>query len=162
MSYLEKRTLATISTIALLYGIYAVFAFPRLQMTDPLRSWAITMLIFGSLTIALVIIIQVLFHVLFSVGMAIKAALNNRDTIDEEKIGKALEGEFIEDERDKLLALKSSQISYIISGIGFITGLVSLVMEAPPAVMINLIFAAGYLGSVVEGIFTLILYRKGV
>ena len=162
MSYLEKRTLATISTMALLYGFYAVFAFPRLQMTDPLRSWAITMLIIGSLTIALVIIIQVLFHVLFSVGIAVKAALNNRDTIDEEKIGEAIEGELIEDERDKLLAQKSSQISYIISGISFITGLVSLVLEAPPAVMLNLIFAAAYLGAVVEGIFTLILYQKGV
>ncbi len=165
MSYPQKRTLVTISAMALIYAAYWIYTSSRLLITDPLRTWAITMLVFGGITVAVMIAVQILFHVLLSVGAAVKEAVKEAvkdpNNIDEIKIGQSVEAEFIEDERDKMLALKSRQVSYGISGAGFLAGLVSLVLNAPPSVMLNILFGAGFLGAVVEGIVTLIFYRKG-
>lgn len=165
MSYPQKRTLVTIFAFALIYAAYWIYTSSRMLLSDPLRSWAIIMLIFGGITVAAMIVVQVLFHVLLSVGAAVKEAVkeavNDPENIDEAKIGQSVESQFIEDERDKMLALKSKQVSYGISGFGFLAGLVSLVLNAPPVVMLNIVFGAGFLSTVVEGLVTLIFYRKG-
>ncbi len=106
------------------------------------------------------VIVQILFHVLLSVEIAVKEAVTDPD-VDDKKIGQTIKNEFIEDERDKMVSQKSMQVGYIIRGGGLIAGLISLVLNAPPAVMLNIIFAAIFLGSVIEGIVTLIYYRKG-
>lgn len=165
MSYPQKRTLVTISAMALIYAVFWIYTASKLLITDPLRTWAITMLIFSGITVAAMIVVQILFHILLSVGAAvketIKEAVLDPNNIDEAKISQSVEAEFIEDERDKMLALKSRQVSYGISGFGFLAGLVSLVLNAPPAVMLNIVFGAGFLGAVIEGIVTLIFYQKG-
>jgi len=160
MSYPEKRTLATLSTMSLIFAVYCIYAFTRFQIQDPLRTWAITMLIFSGIAIIVMVIVQILFHVLLSVEIAVKEAVTDPD-VDDKKIGQTIKNEFIEDERDKMLAHKSMQVGYIIRGGGLIAGLVSLVLNAPPAIMLNIIFAATFLGSVIEGIVTLMYYRKG-
>jgi len=160
MSYLEKRTLTTLSTMALIYTAYCIYAFTRFQIQEPLRTWAITMLIFIGIAIIVVIIVQILFHVLLSVEIAVKESVTDPDGYDK-KIGQTIKNEFIEDERDKMLGLKSMRAGYIIRGGGLIAGLISLVLNAPPAVMLNIIFSSIFLGSVIEGIVTLIYYRKG-
>lgn len=160
MSYAEKRTATIISTMALVFAAYCIYAFTRIQIQGPLRTWAITMLVFSGITILVIILVQILFHILLSVGIAVKEAVKNPN-VDKAVLGQSVEDEFVEDERDKLLALKSSQVSYGISGFGFIAGLISLVLNAPPAVMLNIVFTAGFLGSIIEGIVTLIYYRRG-
>jgi len=161
MSYTEKRTLAQMTITTLVFGVYYLVAFTRLSLEDSLREWAVMMLIFIGILVLASIILQVLFHIFLSVDIAAREAIRNHD-VDEETIGEAVKGEFIEDERDILISLKSRQAACITSGIGFFAGLVSLLFKGPPTLMLNLIFSATFLGTIAEGITNLVLYRKGV
>lgn len=160
MSYPQKRTLVTIFAMTLIYAAYWIYASSNLQIGDPLNNWAITMLIFGGVTVIAMVIVQILFHIFLSVGIAVRETVMDPN-VDGDKISQSVKREFIEDERDRMLALKSSQVGSSIYGIGFFAGLISLVFYAPPALMLNIVFAAGFLGSVIEGVVNLIYYRRG-
>ena len=56
----------------------------------------------------------------------------------------------------------SVKAGYVIAGIGFVAGLVLLVLEAAPAVMLNVLFISCSLGLVAEGLLGLRYYRKGL
>jgi hypothetical protein len=163
MSYPQRRTLVNIITMTLVYGAYCLTAFSRHAFTDPLRPWAITMLIFIGIAAIAAIIIQIIFHVALSVGLSVREAVKNR-TEEEEVIGKEIEetlkGELIEDERDKLLEWKSARAGSVTFSAGLMLGLVSIVLNFPTAVMLNLVYGAFFIGTIAEGIVNLILYRK--
>jgi hypothetical protein len=130
-------------------------------MDDPLRSWAIVMLIFIGITIIAAIILQILFHIFFSVGISVKEAIRDHD-VGESRIEEAIQGEFVEDERDKLIALKSSRAGLFTSSFGLVAGLLAIVFNASPVLMLNIFFCTFFLGSIAEGIANLVLYSKGV
>jgi hypothetical protein len=159
MSYQSKRNLVMMATQALVFGAYCFYAFPRLGVETPLRTWALTMLTFMGIMIAATIIIQIMFHILLSVGVAAREAIRNHN-VDEDTIGQAVAGEFVEDERDRLIALKSSQVGFYISGTGLIAGLIALALGLSPVVMLNILFAAFFLGSLAEGIANLAYYCR--
>jgi hypothetical protein len=148
----------------LVYGAYCLTAFSRHALTDPLRPWAVTMLIFIGIAAIAAIIIQIIFHIALSVGLSVREAVKNR-TEDEEVIGKEIEetlkGELIEDERDKLLEWKSARAGSVTFTAGLMLGLVSILLSFPPTVMLNLIYGAFFIGTIAEGIVNLVLYRKG-
>ena len=161
MSYTEKRTLAQMAITTLVFGAFYLVAFNRLSLESSLRDWAVMMLIFIGVLILASVILQVLFHILLSVDIAAREAIRDKN-FDEKAIGEAVKGEFIEDERDKLISLKSRQAACIASGIGFIAGLITLLFSALPALMLTVIFSATFLGSIAEGITHLVLTHKGV
>jgi len=161
MSYTQKRTLAQMTITAIVFAAYALVAFSRLSLEASLRDWAVIMLIFMGVMVLASIVLQIVFHIFLSVGIAAREAIRNHD-VDEETIGEAVKGEFIEDERDKLISLKSSQAGCIAAGVGFFAGLVSLLFNAPPALMLNIIYGAFFLGSIAEGITHLVLSHRGM
>ncbi len=163
MSYPQRRTLVNIITMALVYTAYCITAFSRHTFSDPLRPWAVTMLTFIGIAVIAAIIIQIVFHVFFSIRVSVREAVKRRDQQDEdlgEEIGEAIKGEMVEDERDKLLEWKSSSANAITLGAGLFLGLISIVLNFPSAVMLNLVYGAFFIGSIAEGITNLILYRK--
>jgi hypothetical protein len=164
MSYPQRRTLVNIVTTALVYTAYCITAFTRHAITDPLRPWAITMLTFIGIAALAAIIIQIVFHVAFSIRVSVREAVKRMDQQDEdigEEISEAIQGEMVEDERDKLLELKSARAGSIAAGAGLFLGLISLLLNYPEAVMLNLIYGAFFLGSIAEGIVNLVLYQRG-
>jgi hypothetical protein len=118
------------------------------------------MLTFIGITAIAAIIIQIVFHVLLSIGISVKEAVKRADP-ESAEIEEALKGELVEDERDKLIELKSSRANSVTLSAGLMLGLVSIVLDFPPAVMLNLIFGAFFIGTIAEGVVNLILYRKG-
>lgn len=164
MSYPQRRTLVNIITMALVYTVYCLTAFSRHALTDGLRPWAITMLIFIGVAALAAIIIQVIFHIFFSVRVSVREAVKRMDQQTEEEIGEeiseAIQGEMVEDERDKLLEWKSARAGSVTLSAGLMLGLVSIVLNFPPALMLNLVYGAFFLGTITEGIVNLILYRK--
>ncbi|MBG0786687.1 MAG: hypothetical protein H0S79_16440 [Anaerolineaceae bacterium] len=160
MSYPQRRTLVNIFTMAAVYAAYCLTAFSKHTWTTALKPWAITMLTFIGVAIIAAIIIQIVFHVLLSIGVSVKEAIKQEDPENAE-IEEALKGALIEDERDKLLELKSSKANSVTLAGGLMLGLVSILLDFPPAVMLNLIYGAFFIGTIAEGIVNLVLYRKG-
>ncbi|RPJ06144.1 MAG: hypothetical protein EHM28_10650 [Spirochaetaceae bacterium] len=106
------------------------------------------MLIFIGISVGVTIIVLIIFHFVLAV---INAAKNGEE-----------EDASLEDEMDKLINLKSARVSSVFFGLGFIASLVSLVLQFPPAVMLNIMFGACFLGSFFEGLTQLFYYRRGV
>lgn len=165
MSYQEKKTMILILTGIFVLATYSIYAFSRVWsgMVDlnDMRFWAVTMLLFIGIGIVAVIVIQIVFHILLSIAIAVKEQVRN-GKCDDKEIEKTIELEMIEDEMDRLIGLKSLRIGYAITGIGFIAALVSLVLNYSPAVMLNILFFSISIGSLIEGIAQLYFYRSGV
>ncbi|MBG0771874.1 MAG: hypothetical protein H0S82_09195, partial [Anaerolineaceae bacterium] len=102
----------------------------------------------------------IVFHVLLSIGISVQEAVKQQDPEDA-AIEEALKGVLVEDERDKLLELKSSKASSIALSGGLLLGLASIALGFPTAVMLNLVYGAFFVGTIAEGIVNLVLYRKG-
>jgi hypothetical protein len=146
-------------TMALVFGAYCLSTFPRYTLSDPAQSWAKPMLIFIGISAAAAILIQILFHILLSIGVSVKAAIRDQD-VDGEAINQALQHEFTEDEREKLIALKSQQAGFYVSGIGFVGGLIILFFSGSVPLMLNILYGAFFLGTIAEGITTFVINRR--
>ena len=164
MSYQEKRTLTMIITGILVLAAYCINALGQVRSGSvaqgDLKFWAVTMLVFVGIGIVATIIIQIIFHILLSMGIAIKKEFSGEKS-DDKEIGKTIELEMVEDERDRLIELKASRVGYIVAGVGFMAALISLVLRYSPVVMLNIVFIAFFIGSILEGFAQLIYYRRG-
>ena len=165
MSYQEKRTIVSIITGALILGAYCTYAYGKYQpgtiATDDMKFWAGTMLMFIGIGIAANIVIQIVFHILLSVAIAVQANVKN-GKCDDKEIENAISAEMVTDEMDNLIELKSMRIGFIVAGIGFIAALVSLILDYSFSVMINILFIAFSAGSLFEGFTQIFFYKKGV
>ncbi len=157
MSYQEKKTIAAIVSGVLVLAAYCITVFGINQTLGDIKQSATTMLIFIGIGIGVTIIIQIIFHMIYAASLAIK-----KGKCEDKGIETEMQACMVEDEMVKLIDLKSSKVGYFIAGIGFIAGLVSLVLGAAPTVMLNVFFIASSAGSIIEGLSGLYYYRKGV
>lgn len=129
MSYKVMKTIVSVVTGVLLMAAYFIYAFGKVKMgtasLDDMGFWATTILVFIGIGVVAFIVIQIVFHILLSIVIAVKEQVKNGNC-DDKKIEKTIELEMVEDEMDKLIELKSMRISYAIAGIGFAAALVSL------------------------------------
>jgi hypothetical protein len=165
MSYQVKRTITNILTGLIVLTAYCIYAFGRYQSgilaPEDLKSWAQIMLIFIGIGIIAAIVIQIVFHILLSIGIAIKENIKN-GSCDDQEIEKTIKLEMIEDEMDKLIELKSLRVGFIVAGVGFIASLIVLLLNYPAMVMLNLLFISFSLGSILEGFTQLYYYKRGI
>jgi hypothetical protein len=115
------------------------------------------MLVFIGIGIVLTIGVQILFHIVLSITVAVK----NRD-YDDKEIEKGIEATIIEDEMDKLIELKAMKVGFVVSGIGFVIALLLAVFSESIGLMMNTLFLSFSIGSIVEGFSSLYYYRKGI
>jgi hypothetical protein len=169
MSYQEKKIITTITTGVAILAAYCIYALSRYQSgviaQGDLKFWASTMLIFIGIGVAATIVILIVFHILLSISVAIQEKIRNNECNDkdiEKAVEKSIGSEMVEDEMNKLIELKSSRVSLVFVGVGFIAGLFTLVFNASPAVMLNIMFLSFSVGSICEGFAQLYYYRKGV
>jgi hypothetical protein len=161
MSYQEKRTIVSLITGSIVLAAYCIYAFGKYQSgvvaSDDLKFWANTMLFFIGVGIVVTIITQIVYHILLAIAVAVKEREH-----DEKKINATIEASLVEDEMDKLIELKSSKVGFIFAGIGFVSGLIALVLNSPQFIMLNIMFFSFSLGSIFEGLVSIYYYRKGV
>jgi uncharacterized membrane protein len=119
------------------------------------------MLTFIGIGIAAAIVIQILFHILFAISIAVSEKIRD-ESCDDKEIEREIEAQIVEDEMDKLIEMKSSYIGLAIISFGFIAALVSLVLDYPAAVMLNILFGVLFLGSLFESFAQLYFYRRGI
>jgi hypothetical protein len=165
MSYQEKRTVVSILSGVLVLAAYCIYAFSRSSSgavaPGDLKTWAGTMLIFIGIGVVTSIIIQIVFHILLSISIAVQKKIQD-EKMDDKEIEKSIHSEMVEDERDKLIELKSNRIGFFFAGIGFVAALIFLVLGFSPVVMLNILFISFSVGSLLEGFLQLYYYRKGI
>lgn len=165
MSYKVKSTVVTMVSGVLLMAAYGIYAAGKVRSgvaaLDDMKFWATTILVFIGIGIAAMILIQIVFHILLAIGKAVQEQVKN-GKCDDREIEQSLRLDMAEDEMDRLISLKSMRIGYALGGAGFIAALVSLVMNQPAAVMLNILFASFYIGSLTEAFAQLFYYSRGI
>jgi len=163
MAYKEKKTIIMIVTGIAVLTAYCYYSFGcSTAATDTdaiLKQQAITMLKFIGIGIVAMIVIQILFHILYSISLAIASQIKTGNC-DDKDIEKMIELEVVEDERDKIIELKSLRVGFTFAGIGFISALVWIVMDGSAAYLLNIIFISFSLGSILEGFTRLYYYSR--
>jgi len=158
MSFNSKKTIASMAAGVILIAAYIFYALSeRSPAPEDLKSWAIAMLVFIGISVAAVIVVQVLFHVAAAIRIAVK-----EQEKDDKKIEKNLSSLMVEDERDKLINLKSSRVTSVFAGIGFIAALVGLAFGISSVFALHILFGSFSVGCIVEGFVSVYFYEKGV
>jgi Na+-driven multidrug efflux pump len=152
MCYQEKRTIATIVAFILVLAAYVIYLFQKSRAGElpenNLKFWASVILVFIGIGIVANIIIQIIFHMFY---VAVNTVKNGDPDVPE-----------ADDEMDKLISLKATNNSYYLVGAGFILALITLILQKPPAVMLNIMFISFILGMIFEGFSQIYFYRRGV
>ncbi|MBC8555472.1 MAG: hypothetical protein H8D23_38140 [Candidatus Brocadiales bacterium] len=165
MSYQEKKTITTMFTGFVLLVIYCFYAWNKYTAhaapIEDLAYWARLILIFLVIEICAMIVIQILFHILFSIGIAVREKIHNPETKDK-NIDSIINQEMVEDERDKLIEMKSMRWGFVLVGISFGASLITLAAGVPTLVMLNIMFIAFNLSSVLDGSVQLYYLKRGL
>lgn len=169
MSYQERRIIVNTLGGAGVIAAYCIYAFGRYQSgavaAADLKFWASTMLIFIGIGIVALIVIQIIFHILSSIGITVMTKIRDEQADDkqiEKVVEQTIKAEMVEDEMGRLIELKAMRVGFVIAGIGFVTGLVSLALGYSTAVMLNILFLTFSGGSVLEGMAQLYFYQRGI
>ena len=158
MSYNSKKSIASMAAGVLMIIAYIIYALGKHSPApEDLKSWAVAMLVFIGISIAVVVVIQILFHIATAIGIAVKEQERDRKKID-----RRFSAMTVEDERDKLISLKSSHVSSIVAGIGLVAALVCLAFGASAVLALHVIFGSCAVGATAEGIASVYFYEKGV
>ncbi len=165
MSYQEKRAMVSVCTGVLLLAAYGIWALGKVRAgmaaPDDWKYWAGAMLVFIGIGVAATIVIQIVLHILLSIGIAVKKQIRT-GKVDDGEVEKEIKQEMVEDEMDKLIGLKSMRASFSVAGFGFVAALAALALGFAPAVMLNILFVAFFLGSICEGILQMYYYKRGI
>ncbi len=143
----EKSIFASLFTTALISGFYVLRLLQLYRGGSPepaqiYRLWIITIVLSIFMTIFGSIFMNIVFAVVY------KIRTNENDT-------------HIRDERDKLIHLKGSRISYIVISLGMLISMLTLVLGQPPLVMFNGLIVSGLVADLAGNLTRLVLYRRG-
>ncbi|MCL2529862.1 MAG: hypothetical protein FWE41_05970 [Coriobacteriia bacterium] len=158
MSYKSKRTIASLlaaTAVAVGYVVYALNVAPATG--DNLQAWAIALLVCIGASVVAVIIIQIIFNIVASIGITVKEA-----GCDDAKAGRLIESTIQDDEMDKLILNKSNYASLVAAGAGFMAALTVLAFGLSAVLALHIIFGSFWIGSFVGSIVSIYYYEAGV
>ena len=149
MSYQEKNI--TVSLVShLLIGVYYLVNLFQMEQAGGLVSTKVFSL--WAIVIAAIIIVNIIGSILTNILLSIVHAIKTRSDQEER---------FIEDERDNLIGLKGSKVSYITSSIGALIAMLTFAFGQPPLVMFSLLILSSIVAEIIGDLSQLYLYRKG-
>lgn len=148
MSYREKESLVNIFSSILITTIFAWIVYQRqlngsIDLTQDYSTWGTLFLIFMGVSIVARIIIYIIFHIL-------NAIATREDDIPKE------------DERDKIIKLKSTRNSHYTFSFGLMLSFLALAIGMPVYGIFIAFIISGLISEVVENCSQLYFYRKGV
>jgi len=150
MSYQEKNITVSLISYILILGFFLANMVQMVQGAglDQARVFTLWVTVIIA-TIIVNIVASILTNIVLSIVHAIKTRSNSTER-------------FIADERDKLIELKGTRLSYISFSIGVFLSMLTFVFGQPPLVMFSLIIFFSILAELVGGISQLTLYRRGL
>jgi len=149
MSFQEKNITVSLVNFILILGFYLISLFLMIQgesfnSTNVFRLWGIIIVI----AVVVTIFATIITHIVSAIIQAIK-------TKEEPHI------ENISDERDKLIDLRGTKVTYFVSSIGSFFSMLTFAFGQPPLVMFTLLIFFGVVAQIIGDIFRLRLYRRG-
>ena len=150
MSFQQRNITVSLVTFILILGFYLIRIFQLLQTdsfisTNVFRLWGII--------VVLAIVATILLTILAHIGSAVFQVIKTGD--ENPKI------EDFQDERDKLIDLRGTQITYVASSLGVLAAMLTFVFGQPPLLMFSLLIFSGLLAQIIGDISRLMLYRRG-
>ena len=150
MSFQEKNIAVSLASFSLVLGFYLIRIFQMVQdgglnKTSLFRLWGIVIVLGIFFTIAATI----LTHIVSAIIQAIRTGEKEPD----------IEG--IADERDKLIDLRGTKVTYFFSSMGAFLSMLTFTLGQPPLVMFALLIFFGVAAQIIGDISRLILYRRG-
>ena len=157
MSFSSKRILIGMGVGIVMLVAYLVRALgPQAPASEDVKAWAILILIFIGVSIVAMIVVETAFHILYSIGVAIK----EREQSDE-RVERIISATIAEDERDKMINLKSSRIGQGIAGAGALATLAALALGASVVFAMHILLGAFFVASFIEGIASIYMNERG-
>jgi hypothetical protein len=150
MSFQEKNITVTLVNFSLILGYFLIRVLQMIRTetfiaTNVFRLWVIIIVLAVIVTIAATI----LTHIVSTIIEAIRTGEKEPDIED------------IADERDKLIDLRGTKVTFHISSIGAFLAMLTFALGQPPLVMFTLLIFFGVLAQVIGDISRLMLYRRG-
>lgn len=150
MSYQEKNISVTLVSFTLILGFYLTQLFQMIQdggltETPVFRLWGIVIM----LGIIVTIVAMILTHILSTIILVIKTGEEDPQIED------------LEDERDKLIDLRGTKVTYFVSSIGSFLAMLTFALGQSPLVMFTLLILFGLVAQIVGDISRLYRYRRG-
>ena len=151
MSFQQKNITVSLANFILILGFYLVRVFQMVQdgsfnSANVFRLWGIVI----ALAVIVTIFATILTHILSAIIHAIRTGEEKPDIED------------IEDERDQLIDLRGTRVTYFVTSIGGFLSMLTFVLGQPPLVMFSLLIFFGVLGQILGDILRLVLYRRGL
>jgi hypothetical protein len=149
MSFQERNISASLAIFSLILGFYSIRVFQMIQsesfnLTNMVRLWGIV--------IALGIVATIIGTILTHIGSGIIQAI---------KTGEEPVIEDIQDERDRLIDLRGTKVTYIVYSLGVFLSMLTFAIGQPPLVMFSLLILTGLAAQVIGDISRLVLYHRG-
>lgn len=150
MSFKEKNIAVTLASFTLILIIYVIGMWRMIQgggldSTGVFRLWGLIIV----MAIVFTIIATILTHILTAIVETVRSG------------GEEPEIDDLEDERDELIDLKGTKVTYAISSIGIFLAMLTFVFGRPPLVMFSLLILSGILAQIIGDFSRLVLYRRG-
>lgn len=150
MSFQQKNVAVSLVSFSLILGFFLIQLFEMIQggsfiSTNIFRLWGIVII----LVIFVTIFATILTHIVSAIIEAVKTGGEN-PTIED-----------IEDERDRLIDLRGTEITYLVYSIAVFISMLTFVLGQPPLVMFTLLIFFGVLAQIVGDTSRLYLYRRG-
>jgi hypothetical protein len=151
MSFQEKNITVSLVNFTLILGFYLIRVFQMIQggsfdSTNVFRLWGIII----ALAVIVTIFATILTHIVSAIIHAIKTGEEKSNIED------------IEDERDQLIDLRGTKVTYFVTSIGGVLSMLTFVIGQPPLVMFTLLIFFGVVAQIIGDGLRLYLYRRGL
>jgi beta-lactamase regulating signal transducer with metallopeptidase domain len=150
MTFKQKNITASLISFMLILGFYLIRVFQMLQNNTFEASnlfwlWGIVIVLAVIGTIVAIIFTQIV----TTVSLVIQTGKQDPKIND------------LEDERDKLIDLRGTQVTYTVYSLGVFVAMLTFVIGQPPLVMFALLIFFGVVAQIIGDTTRLILYQRG-
>ena len=150
MSFQEKNITVTLISFSLILAIFSMRVYQMLQTdsfnsSNVFRLWGIVIV----LAIIVTIVGMILTHIVSAIVIAIQTGDDDPDIED------------VEDERDKLIDLRGTKVTYTIASLGTFLAMLTFVFGQDALIMFTLLIFFGIIAQIIGDIARLLLYRRG-
>jgi hypothetical protein len=151
MSFQEKNITVSLVNFSLILVFFLIRMFQMLQSgsfdsTNVFRLWWIILV----LAVFVTIFATILTHIVLAIVHAIRTGEEKSNVED------------IQDERDQLIDLKGTQVTFRVNSIGGFLSTLTFVLGQPPLVMFTLLIFFGVVAQIIGDALRLYLYRRGL